>query len=737
MATVTVDSMVELRGLAAGVTGDDRAILMGYYDINDGGQGGFAWDTTSTEDDNGGTIILPDGYVGIGRWKRVCEPGVLAVRWFGAVGDYWTDDTAAFLACKNALPTTPTDPLLSTARGGGTMLLGYGNYSLSDTFLIDRHMRIEGVNDCNTGWSASVVNFPQDTTGFRFDYTAGISANNGSGSEISRVAIWSRGCSDLANLYSRLDCGTLAGGKLDTTFKSLRNYKFRGQTPNNIQIQLTGDSGGGVTITETGTAGRVDGIDSKIVIHYESGVSTVDDVENAIGVGWTGLTVYGVGDHVSHDGKLYICITGGTSAPTLTGTGPAAVVGGPFGTTSDIVDGTVHWDYVSDGPTLIQVDVPGTGANVLTATGDNFAATVMTGAIIANGVEFRVAGCKVFDFDIRNFPSSGVDIHADATAPDPSEVSNAQFWRLERGEVYGVLGAGVYVYGHDVNVGTALQVNCSIIGRQAFRDEGDFANLYLNCHGFRSGEQDALASCSFSTPDNGGSTTYIACYAESSALPPHIGNNASWFGPSTSDGVPIGGAQMLAGLNGQLALGGANIDQLAPVLRFLFAQSTGGNLFQMEQTSSFSTKALAALGRNASLGLGLYPQTGGVPGASFGLGWEPMLDIYDNTDGAGFRMGCVSKPAGQVRAYYDGGSDYGDGRITFQMWGPGASFVNTLTTKNGKVGVGGVIAPVSTLEGDGDIETNNVGSGFILKSPNGTRWRIAVSNGGVLSANAV
>jgi hypothetical protein len=44
---------------------------------------------------------------------------------------------------------------------------------------------------------------------------------------------------------------------------------------------------------------------------------------------------------------------------------------------------------------------------------------------------------------------------------------------------------------------------------------------------------------------------------------------------------------------------------------------------------------------------------------------------------------------------------------------------------------------VTSVTTSGDVETDTVGKGFILKSPNGTRYRISVSNAGALSASAV
>ncbi len=55
---------------------------------------------------------------------------------------------------------------------------------------------------------------------------------------------------------------------------------------------------------------------------------------------WTALTHYAVGDRVLNNSiKTYTCTIAGTSAAS----------GGPTGTGTNIVDGTVHWDFVPAG----------------------------------------------------------------------------------------------------------------------------------------------------------------------------------------------------------------------------------------------------------------------------------------------------------------------------------------------------------------------------------------------------
>ena len=66
----------------------------------DGIAGFFKYDSTeTTSTDNGGTIIV----AGTKRWKRVFD-GVVNVKWFGALGNGVTDDTAAFTAAGSSAP---------------------------------------------------------------------------------------------------------------------------------------------------------------------------------------------------------------------------------------------------------------------------------------------------------------------------------------------------------------------------------------------------------------------------------------------------------------------------------------------------------------------------------------------------------------------------------------------------------------------------------------------------------
>lgn len=87
---------------------------------------------------------------------------------------------------------------------------------------------------------------------------------------------------------------------------------------------------------------------------------------------------------------------------------------------------------------------------------------------------------------------------------------------------------------------------------------------------------------------------------------------------------------------------------------------------------------------------------------------------------------------------------FGSGRAhlkanaTFQTFG-GDSFGDVIVGGSLYAGTGlGFSVDYSTcnVQSAGDIEVATIGAGFVLKSPNGTRYRITVSNGGVLSAVA-
>src|SRR4026208_768282 len=86
----------DLATKTAVMLGATVVIAKGCVTAGDKGGGMFYWNPSSTESDNGGTVVdttcLPVRHSG--RWIVIYD-GLMDVRWFGARGDGTTDDTQA------------------------------------------------------------------------------------------------------------------------------------------------------------------------------------------------------------------------------------------------------------------------------------------------------------------------------------------------------------------------------------------------------------------------------------------------------------------------------------------------------------------------------------------------------------------------------------------------------------------------------------------------------------------
>lgn len=106
--------------------------LLGYYSAGDNGGGEFYWDSTSTETDNGGTIIQVTG-VATGRWKRLYQGGI-NVKYFGAKGDDINDDTIPIQNCIN----------FAISINHKQVYIPIGIYKITSTLLISEGLMIKG-----------------------------------------------------------------------------------------------------------------------------------------------------------------------------------------------------------------------------------------------------------------------------------------------------------------------------------------------------------------------------------------------------------------------------------------------------------------------------------------------------------------------------------------------------------------------------------------------------------------
>lgn len=130
---VSIPTIAALRGASvAGLPSGAYIALFGYHSANDGGGGIFVYSAGSSAADDGGLVIAPT--VGAGRFLRLYTPGFVSARWFGAVGDGATNDTAAFTAAMAALD----------ALNGGELFIPLGNYLIDSLTVVNRAKTIRG-----------------------------------------------------------------------------------------------------------------------------------------------------------------------------------------------------------------------------------------------------------------------------------------------------------------------------------------------------------------------------------------------------------------------------------------------------------------------------------------------------------------------------------------------------------------------------------------------------------------
>jgi hypothetical protein len=117
---------------------------------------------------------------------------------------------------------------------------------------------------------------------------------------------------------------------------------------------------------------------------------------------------------------------------------------------------------------------------------------------------------------------------------------------------------------------------------------------------------------------------------------------------------------------------------------------------------------------------GALPQTFNVYGTYTSASvYERMFMRYNGTD----------------LAFQVGAETLGATARPLQLWTGGASRLHITTA--GNVGIG-TTSPSSKLQvSAGDVEVDTIAKGVILKSPDGTRYRVTVANGGTLSVAAV
>lgn len=108
--TVRVDTVAELKAITVtGLPDNTQMQLLGYYSAGDGGGQLLYWDADSSATANDGTVFLPTGHVGNGRWLSVNTKD-LYVECFGAKGDDTQDDYSYVDAALSALKLIQLSP---------------------------------------------------------------------------------------------------------------------------------------------------------------------------------------------------------------------------------------------------------------------------------------------------------------------------------------------------------------------------------------------------------------------------------------------------------------------------------------------------------------------------------------------------------------------------------------------------------------------------------------------------
>ncbi|MCK5600596.1 hypothetical protein KAR91_01935 [Candidatus Pacearchaeota archaeon] len=158
-----VDSIAELKLINTipdtnPIVDGQVVLLTGYYADGDNGGGSFYWDSSSTETDNGGTIIKATG-VTTGRWKRLYS-GKITVKWFGAKGDDVTSDDTAFISASDI------SNVISVPESTGQYVVSSGVATGDTVFIFDAPDQLTGgatLNDVN-----GVVVSTRETPGGNF-----------------------------------------------------------------------------------------------------------------------------------------------------------------------------------------------------------------------------------------------------------------------------------------------------------------------------------------------------------------------------------------------------------------------------------------------------------------------------------------------------------------------------------------------------------------------------------------
>ena len=155
--TTQVKTMADLVALPIPTVNNRlTALVTGRLTENDGFGGTFYYQAGNTSFTNLGTIFKPAATSG--RWVRQ-EQSPISLKWFGAVGDGSTDDTAAVASCVS----------FAMQRNSHVYVSG-GTYKITDTILLNNasHLTIKGDGRNNSIFLCLTTNKPAFDIGNSF-----------------------------------------------------------------------------------------------------------------------------------------------------------------------------------------------------------------------------------------------------------------------------------------------------------------------------------------------------------------------------------------------------------------------------------------------------------------------------------------------------------------------------------------------------------------------------------------
>lgn len=148
----------------------------------DGGGGVWYWSPSSTATDNTGTIVLPTGWVGAGRWIRSVTT-FINLKWFGAVGDGVTND-------RNAIQSALTYATANNVR----LYIPAGTYYVPNTSANNPALSFSGnLSIVGDGMDRSILYYDDNTASTRRDFFTSTSAGNIDFSDVAFQSTWGQG----------------------------------------------------------------------------------------------------------------------------------------------------------------------------------------------------------------------------------------------------------------------------------------------------------------------------------------------------------------------------------------------------------------------------------------------------------------------------------------------------------------------------------------------------------------